>query len=228
MSISLEILKGLLCSLLIVFLMFFIMSCKSTKTLNKDFIKSESIKESSEVIKQNASSTLKLTSDKDIKVLQENIMFESESINDNIITIEKDQNKLIEKNQELSNQLNAVHKGILYKVLGFSILFIIISIPLFIYVNQRLAMTVGITGLISASLCIFLIKYLGIIATIIGIAFICTVIYYLIKYKKSLKETVSSFEIIKHKTQWGDEEKNLINDIQSPSTKEVVKEIKGK
>jgi len=143
----------------------------------------------------------------------------------------EEKESLLVKNKELEEKLEQLHKSFLYKIMWFSILLVIAGIPLALYVNPKLGIGLSIGGLVTSALCIFLIKYLGAIAIGVGIVAILGVIgaiIYFVKKDKAIKELVNSFELVKNKDKWTEDEKKTVGLIQSKETKLLVDEVKKK
>jgi len=150
----------------------------------------------------------------------------------------KEMEKSADEKEELLNQLKQkdeqieqIHKSMLYKILAGFILLFVGSVPVFIWANPKAGVAMAISGLVGAALTLFLIKFLTILSVVLGILVLLGIVgfvIYSVKNKKTTEELVNSFEFIKKKDKWDADEKSTVALIQSQSTKKLVEEIKAK
>lgn len=140
----------------------------------------------------------------------------------------EEKEELLKQLKEKDEQIEAIHKSMLYKILAGFILLFISGVGIGIWINIKTGIGVSATGLVGAALTLFLIKYLGPISIILGIIVLIGLvigIIYIVKQKKISTELIKSFDYQKSRP-WEPENKEIINLIQSSDTKKLVEELK--
>ena len=157
-----------------------------------------------------------------------------EDVHESNKEIRKINDALTEQNKNIKTQLEDVENGakaqnqkIWMTVIGFCALGLVAGVLLAIGGYKKIGIGLAACALFIAAIAYFMSAYAWLVAIAGGVVFFMFfggVIYFLYVYRKSLIETVTTTEMIKHK-EWN-EAKEDINKFQSNMTKKLVSEIK--
>lgn len=153
----------------------------------------------------------------------------SKNYDDNVAKLQQDMDK---KDKEILNYKDGAKRRqqvIWMSVSGFCAIGLLLGIFLAIYANPKLGTSLAISCAIMACISYFMAAY-ALLVAVFGGLFILAILAYAIHslyiYKKSLTETVKSFEFMKAKAVKDPETEQLINAVQSTQTKQIVHEIR--
>jgi len=133
---------------------------------------------------------------------------------------------------ECKDDIKRKHQMIWVGVSAFSALMMVIGVLLAVFGSSpKTGISLTISSMTLSGISYFMSQYVFLIAIIGGIIFVGSFLYtiYVIqKHRKGLEEVVPSFEAVKNKDWTTSDVKDEVNKLQSPQTKELIKEIKTK
>jgi hypothetical protein len=160
-----------------------------------------------------------------------------------IAKLKKDNGSLIDENNRLLNSAKAQHQKIWIAVISLCSIGLVAGIGL-LWVNKELGVAVAVSSLATTCIAYFFASHAVAVGWIGGIIFVLALIYLgyklfkserngrvitdsLSKYKQATCDIMQSVETIKeHNRDVWNVSANQINRLQTPETKQIIKEIK--
>jgi hypothetical protein len=136
-----------------------------------------------------------------------------------------------EKIEDFESGARKQQKIIWMGVVALSAIGLVLGVFLAIYVSPKAGGGLVIGSLLLSPIAYFMAAYASIVAITGGVIFLLVIgylIFYAAKHRKALIESMTSFELTKHKN-WSDPNtKKEVSDVQSNSTKKIIRDLKHK